>query len=60
MPIERAHMRLKITAVKEGRKLKEKLAKLCTSIESEEWDGSTLILVSNFKTFTTSYLKFYC
>lgn len=45
MPIERAHMRLKITALKEGRKLKEKLSKLTTSMESEEWDGSTLILV---------------
>jgi ribosome maturation protein Sdo1 len=46
MPIERAHMRLRISAHKEGRKLKEKLSKLCTSIESEEWEDSTLILVS--------------
>ena len=48
MPIERAHMRIKITASKDGRKLKEKLSKLCTSIENEEWEGSTLILVSKF------------
>jgi hypothetical protein len=46
MPIERAHMRLRVTAAKEGRKLKEKLAKLCFSIESEEWESSTLFLVS--------------
>jgi ribosome maturation protein SDO1 len=46
MPIERAQMRLRITASKEGRKLKEKLAKICTHMEKEEWDGGTLILVS--------------
>ena len=46
MPIERAQMRLRITASKEGRKLKEKLAKICTNMEKEEWDGGTLILVS--------------
>ena len=46
MPIERAQMRLKITASKDGRKLKEKLVKVCSTIETEEWDGSTLILVS--------------
>lgn len=48
MPIERAQMRLKITASKEGRKLKEKLAKVWTTMESEEWDGSTIILVRYF------------
>lgn len=46
MPIERALMRLKVTTSKEGRKLKEKLVKICTSIESEEWEDSTLIVVS--------------
>lgn len=46
MPIERAQMRLRIIAPKEGRKLKEKLAKICTHIENDEWDGGTLILVS--------------
>ncbi len=46
MPIERAHMRIKVTASKDGRKLKEKLSKLCTSIETEEWEDSTLTLVS--------------
>lgn len=38
-------MRIKVMAMKEGRKLKDKLSKLCSSIETEEWDGSTLILV---------------
>lgn len=48
MPIERAQMRLRVTAAKEGRKLKEKLAKLCTAIETEEWDGGTVLLVRYF------------
>ena len=47
-------MRLRVTAAKEGRKLKEKLAKLCFSIESEEWESSTLILVSEFLNCTSS------
>ena len=46
MPIERAQMRIQITAIKEGRKLKEKLVKICSTIENEEWQGSTLVLVS--------------
>lgn len=45
MPIERAQMRLQITAIKEGRKLREKLVKVCSCIETEDWDGGTLILV---------------
>jgi len=45
MPIERAQMRLKITSSRDGKKLKEKLAKICSNIETEEWDGSTIILV---------------
>lgn len=48
MPIERAQMRLKITATKEGRKLKEKLAKVCTTIETEDWDGGTVVMVGLF------------
>ena len=59
MPIERAHMRLRISAPKEGRKLKEKLLKLCTSIESEEWEDSTLILVRFSLNYTCkSYILF--
>ena len=46
MPIERAEMRLKITSSKEGKKLKEKLSKIGAKVETEEWDGSTVILVS--------------
>jgi len=45
MPIERAEMRLKITSSKEGKKLKEKLSKIGAKVETEEWDGSTVILV---------------
>lgn len=45
MAIERAQMRLQITAPKEGRKLKEKLAKLWSSMETEDWDGGTMVLV---------------
>jgi len=45
MPIERAEMRLKITSSKEGKKLKEKLSKIGANVETEEWDGSTVILV---------------
>lgn len=48
MPIERAEMRLKITSSKEGKKLKEKLSKIGANVETEEWDGSTVILVSQF------------
>lgn len=49
IPIERAQMRLRITALQEGKKLKEKLIKV-SSIESEEWqDGSaTLVSVKNY------------
>ncbi len=48
MPIERAQMRLKITATKEGRKLKEKLVKVCTTMETEDWDGGTVVMVGLF------------
>ena len=52
MPIERAQMRLKITSSRDGKKLKEKLAKICSNIETEEWDGSTIILVRILNRFT--------
>ena len=55
MPIERAQMRLKITSSKEGKKLKEKLSKIGAKVETEEWDGSTVILVSNLFSFWFFY-----
>lgn len=48
IPIERAQMRLRVTALREGKKLKEKLAKI-SSIESEEWQDSSATMVSMFK-----------
>uniref|UniRef100_T1J5D7 GTPase Era, mitochondrial n=1 Tax=Strigamia maritima TaxID=126957 RepID=T1J5D7_STRMM len=42
MNIERAQMRLKIVLpVKEGRRLKEKIVKLVSKLESENWDTSS-------------------
>lgn len=47
MPLERAQMRLRVVlSGKEARKLREKVSKLATSIESEEWDDGTLNFVS--------------
>ncbi|XP_058796869.1 ribosome maturation protein SBDS [Phymastichus coffea] len=46
IPLERAQMRLKITiSGKEVRKIREKLVKLLSKIESEDWDSGTLNLV---------------
>ncbi|KAF6204215.1 hypothetical protein GE061_002555 [Apolygus lucorum] len=46
MPLERAQMRLKITiSGKEARKLREKLVKLTTSVESETWESGELEMV---------------
>lgn len=40
MPLDRAQMRLRVAlSGKEARKLREKLAALTTSIESETWDS---------------------
>jgi ribosome maturation protein SDO1 len=47
MPIERAQMRLKLyLPVKEGKKIKEKLAKLWSNMESDEFSDQHLIIVS--------------
>lgn len=46
MPLERAQMRLKVTiSGKEARKLREKIIKLATKMESENWDNGTLDLI---------------
>ena len=46
MPIERASMRLKmIFSGKDAKKLKDKLAKICTTIEQEDWESGTATLV---------------
>ncbi|XP_055593251.1 ribosome maturation protein SBDS [Uranotaenia lowii] len=45
IPLERAKMRLKVTlAGKEAKRLKEKVTKLCSPVESEEWEGDKLVL----------------
>lgn len=46
MPLERAQMRLKVlVAGKEARKLRDKIVKLATTCESENWDGGSLDLI---------------
>jgi hypothetical protein len=46
MPLERAQMRVRVVlSGKEARKLRDKLAKLTTTIESENWDNGELNLV---------------
>lgn len=46
LPIERAQMRIKIVSFcKENKKLKEKLIKLKSSIEIEEWNDNQLTMV---------------
>ncbi|KAG8264326.1 hypothetical protein J6590_014615 [Homalodisca vitripennis] len=46
MPLERAQMRLKIViSGKEARKLREKVVKLATKVETEEWNNGELNMV---------------
>uniref|UniRef100_A0A1B6II35 Ribosome maturation protein SBDS n=1 Tax=Homalodisca liturata TaxID=320908 RepID=A0A1B6II35_9HEMI len=46
MPLERAQMRLKIViSGKEARKLREKVVKLATKVETEEWNSGELNMV---------------
>ncbi|XP_075220657.1 SBDS ribosome maturation factor [Lycorma delicatula] len=46
IPLERAQMRLRVVlSGKEARKLREKVGKLASSIESEEWNDGTLNFV---------------
>ena len=47
IPLDRAQMRLKIIlSGKESRKIREKISKLTSKIEKEDWDGSQLTMVS--------------
>ncbi|XP_078039678.1 SBDS ribosome maturation factor [Augochlora pura] len=46
MPLERAQMRLRIQiSNKEARKTRDKIAKLATKLENENWDSGTLNLI---------------
>ncbi|KAK7867849.1 hypothetical protein R5R35_003521 [Gryllus longicercus] len=46
MPLERAQMRLRIMfSGKEARKLREKIAKLAGTVESEEWNSGELSMI---------------
>ncbi|XP_003702617.1 SBDS ribosome maturation factor [Megachile rotundata] len=46
MPLERAQMRLRVlVSGKEAKKLRDKIIKLITKIETEEWDNGTLDLI---------------
>lgn len=46
MPIERAQMRLKILIQrKEARKLRDKVVKMVSKIESEDWDNGALTII---------------
>lgn len=46
MPIERAQMRLRLVwSGKEAKKLRDKLVKIVTGTESEEWNGSELNII---------------
>lgn len=45
IPLERAKMRLKVTlSGKDAKRLKEKVTKLCSTVEGEEWEGDKLVL----------------
>ncbi|XP_065075771.1 ribosome maturation protein SBDS [Ochlerotatus camptorhynchus] len=45
IPLERAKMRLKVTLPgKDAKRLKEKVTKLCSPVEGEEWEGDKLVL----------------
>ncbi|XP_058817966.1 ribosome maturation protein SBDS [Topomyia yanbarensis] len=45
IPLERAKMRLKVALPrKEAKRLKEKIAKLCSPVESEQWEGDQLVM----------------
>ncbi|XP_021937480.1 ribosome maturation protein SBDS [Zootermopsis nevadensis] len=46
MPLERAQMKIRaVLSGRDARKLRDKVAKLATSLESEDWDGGKLNLV---------------
>lgn len=46
IPLERARMRLKILLKgKEAKKLKDKIVKLSTSVEQDDWEDNNIILI---------------
>lgn len=46
IPLERASMRIKVVFTgKEAKKLKDKIVKICTTIEDDDWDNGTVTLV---------------
>lgn len=46
MPLERASMRIKIIfSGKDAKKLKEKIVKMCITVEEDDWDQGTVTLV---------------
>jgi ribosome maturation protein SDO1 len=46
MPLERAQMRMRaVLSGKDACKLRDKIAKLATRVESEDWDGGQLSMV---------------
>lgn len=46
IPLDRASMRIKIVFTgKEAKKLKDKIVKICTTIEEDDWDNGTVTLV---------------
>ncbi|XP_077268098.1 SBDS ribosome maturation factor [Temnothorax americanus] len=46
MPLERVQMRLRIVIPeKEARKLKDKVVKLASKVETEEWEGGSLTII---------------
>lgn len=46
IPLERARMRLKIVfSGKDAKKLKDKIVKICATIEEEHWDSGTVTLI---------------
>lgn len=50
IPLERASMRVKVVfgggASKDVKKLKEKLVKLCGTVEEDEWDAGTVTIIA--------------
>lgn len=46
MPLERAQMKIRISVPgKEAKRLKDKVAKLITNVETEEWDNRSLTMI---------------
>lgn len=48
IPLERASMRVKVVfgGGKDAKKLKEKLVKMCGTVEEDEWDAGTVTIIA--------------